>query len=276
MPAIATKCQGESTLRSLTFGSNGVSGDVYWIKDGLAGGPLNPEGLTNQMTVLGSRYVAPPTGTRVLPLNAGLGRLDLTGGNLSSGLWSAAVLSTLNKFTFDTSPLNLTLTLTPSSGLLKGSFNHPGNGFQLTPLNGVVLQNTNSASGNFKGVDKAGTFRIQAHPAFRHRHPRRCGADHRAGDGAGPLGEGRGDREKQARAEEREPRHERVARCFHGADAGRAGDGRPPESLMCLGKKTNRIRTSLSKLFPVESPAGQSSSIRPTSIPCDPRARCGG
>lgn len=134
--------------------TNDVTGLVLWTKPGGVKGALHPGGFTNVLETLGSRYVAPASGTRVLALTNTV--MVLEGGNLSAPLTSGVVLSDLNKVTVDMpNPQKLSLTPTPGSGSFKGSFIHPQTG-KSTTLNGVLLQKQNLGAGFFPGTNQSG------------------------------------------------------------------------------------------------------------------------
>lgn len=134
--------------------TNDVSGLVLWTRPGGVKGALHPAGFTNELESLGSRYVAPATGSRVLGFSSAAVVLD--GGNLPSALTNAVVLNAHNKVTVDApNPQKLSLTLAVSSGALRGNFTHPQTG-KSTPVKGVLLQKQNVGAGFFPGTNQSG------------------------------------------------------------------------------------------------------------------------
>src|SRR5207253_2757997 len=93
----------------------------------------------------GSAYQPP---ARNMPLlNFSEGQVAFTGGNLAEVLINQVRLNTNNKVA-NLSSNKLTLTLSPSSGLFKGTVVNPIDGKPISFL-GAVLQDENSGSGYF-------------------------------------------------------------------------------------------------------------------------------
>jgi hypothetical protein len=143
-----------SALGWLTF-TNGVGGDIMgsvnWIKPTLPG-LFYPFGFTNQIVSLGSAYRF----TSGLPvLNFTNGTVLLGNGNLGAQMITNQVtLSAANKVT-NLGTNSLTLTITTSSGLFKGSFLNPVTG-KTTIFQGAIVQSLGHGYGNFPGISETG------------------------------------------------------------------------------------------------------------------------
>jgi hypothetical protein len=114
-------------------------------------------GFTNDVTLVGSRYL-PPTTNRVLNLTSTV--IGFTNGNLLPSFANDVVLGADNKFV-NGSPNQLSLTLAKPTGLLKGSVTPPNTTGAL-PLRGAVLQKQNRGAGLLLGTDK--TSRVALGP----------------------------------------------------------------------------------------------------------------
>jgi hypothetical protein len=134
--------------------TNDVIGPVLWTKPGGVKGPLHPAGFTNETEALGSRYVAPALGTRVLDLaSAGV---VLDGGNLPAMLTNTVILTERKQVMVDApNAQKLSIALTVSSGSFKGGFVHPQTG-KAAALKGVLLQKQNFGGGFFPGTNQNG------------------------------------------------------------------------------------------------------------------------
>ena len=131
-------------------GSNDVAGALWWTKPAGLRGALHPDGFSNAIATLGSRFTAVPKGTNVLPLPAGVAILD--GGNLAESITNLFTLGLDNKITGNPA---LSLTLSGSKGTLTGSFADPVTARKRT-VRGLVLPNQNQARGFFLGSDESG------------------------------------------------------------------------------------------------------------------------
>ena len=138
-----------------------VSGLVDWFKPAQPAARFYPAGFTNQTTLSGSRYVAPPSSTnRVLALTNGVA--ILTGGNLSQAWTNDFVLGANNRVT-NASPNKLTLTLSLGTGLFKGSFLDTGV-VRTVSFSGALLQKSTNGSGFFLGTNQSGQVLIEGRP----------------------------------------------------------------------------------------------------------------
>ncbi len=87
--------------------------------------------------------------------------LTLSGGGLTEDQPVSLTLTSAGKFlTNEGNNLKLTLSLSPSTGVLTGSFVNPDT-HAATPIKGVTLQQQNSAAGFFVSTNATGTVVIQ-------------------------------------------------------------------------------------------------------------------
>ena len=125
-----------------------VDGNLAWFKPPI-GDKIFPFGFVARPRFMGSRYVAPPKGTRVLPYLHGIDFI-ITHGALSP-LLAPKVLSwgTDNKvFGFGLEPFKMSIA--PSTGLFSGSFKDQGTG-KMKNYNGALLQKPEIGAGYFLG-----------------------------------------------------------------------------------------------------------------------------
>ncbi|MFN7138115.1 MAG: immunoglobulin domain-containing protein [Limisphaerales bacterium] len=143
---------------TLTNGGTAASpqGYVQWTKTGWTN-QLYAGGFTNEAEVVGSLYVPPAKGNRVLQITNGA--VTFSAGGLSDPVTRSFIWATNNAFQ-TTSRSNLSLSVNASSGVLKGSFAHPQTGLAV-PFHGAVLQNENRAGGFFLGTNSAGLLLLQ-------------------------------------------------------------------------------------------------------------------
>jgi hypothetical protein len=137
----------------LTFtneASDDINGLVGWIKLAQPTAKFYPVGFTNGTEAIGSKYVF----TNGIPvLNFSTGQVWLVYGNLPESFTNRIAFGA-NKVT-NLSSNKLSLTLTTSSGLLKGSVVNPATGKAIL-INGAVLQKQNFGSGTFLGTNQSG------------------------------------------------------------------------------------------------------------------------
>ena len=139
-----------------TIDSN-LEGDVSWIKSSIVGGKYYPRGFTNDIVAVGSTYVTPAAGTRVLNLTNAF--VELRDGNLSRCLTNRITLSTNNIVTVSSNTNGLALTVTTSTGALAGSFVNPQTKARYS-IKGIALQKQNAAYGFFLGTNQSGLFQL--------------------------------------------------------------------------------------------------------------------
>jgi uncharacterized repeat protein (TIGR03803 family) len=127
-----------------------IDGPVGWIKLAQPTAKLYRFGFTNATAAIGSKYAF----TNGIPvLNFSAGQVWLACGNLPGSFTNRIVFGT-NKVT-NLSSNKLSLTLTTSSGLFKGSVVNPATGKAIS-INGAVLQKQNFGFGSFLGTNQCG------------------------------------------------------------------------------------------------------------------------
>ncbi len=132
-----------------------IDGLVSWIKLPQAAAKFYRNGFTNETEAVASRYVF----TNGVPvLNVSTGQVWLANGNLPQSFTNQIVLGANNKVTGTTN--NVSLSITTSSGLFKGSVPDPATGKGIQ-VNGVVLQKQNFGGGQFLGTNQAGRVHLE-------------------------------------------------------------------------------------------------------------------
>jgi hypothetical protein len=138
-------------LRITNRNTNDISGALGWVKPALPKAKLHPAGFTNEVRILGSRYVRPATSTNRL---MNLTRTDLvfSGGNLPAGLTNTITLDERNRIG-NLSGGKLSMTLSASSGLFKGSVSDLAG--KPATFSGALLQNRNGGAGFLAGTNRS-------------------------------------------------------------------------------------------------------------------------
>jgi hypothetical protein len=138
-----------SALGWLTFSNGVIGGNVTWFKLPGAGG-LYPAGFTIATSAIGSSYLF-TSGVPVL--NVSPGQLWFANGNLANSFTNQITMDSASKVTSTNATLKLTVTT--STGLIKGTVADPASGRTIT-FNGVVLQQQNMGGGFFTGATQTG------------------------------------------------------------------------------------------------------------------------
>jgi hypothetical protein len=126
------------------IGVSDFSGTFRWQKLATTG-PLYPAAFDTELDTVGSRYLAPPKKQRVLDFAATVPNARLTASATGiAALDQTLTLSTANKFLIPVTPQKPKLTLTPTTGLLNGSYL---DGTALRKFQGVIFQEQNKAAG---------------------------------------------------------------------------------------------------------------------------------
>ena len=140
-----------------------LGGQLLWLKVGQAsppGSPYYPLGFTNEVAVTGSNYRPPTPGTRALNMTAGT--VVLSGGGLHEPLTNSITLALNNRAT--AAPASkFSLTITPSTGLFKGSALNPETG-KTVPFQGILFRKANIGVGYFLGADQSGEVYLSPAP----------------------------------------------------------------------------------------------------------------
>ena len=155
---------GELTFAETPFGD--LTGSFLWTRPAIPTARSFRDGFSASVHASGSKYITPPAGVSALTLDASRSiEIQLMGGNLESSLTMVGVLSSHgNTITVDDSDIiRFRGGISPVTGLVTGSFQHPVSG-RSSPLRGVVLQKQNSATGFFPGLDQTGSFTLAPAP----------------------------------------------------------------------------------------------------------------
>jgi hypothetical protein len=138
--------------------TNGVTGQLLWTKPAGTGGPIDAKGFTNVLRSLGSRYVPPAAGERVVDLTTATVLLD--GGNLADSLTNVVALDQNNRVIVTSPNTNqLGLVVSCSAGTFRGSFVHPQTG-KPSLIKGAFLQKQNFGCGFFPGTNQSGSLAL--------------------------------------------------------------------------------------------------------------------
>jgi hypothetical protein len=129
-----------------------LGGDLIWLKPTGTSVKYYPSGFTNKVAATGSAYHAPAAGTRAI--NITHGELMLAGGGLHSNITNSLSLGLNNRVTVPAGT-RMTLTITPSSGLFKGTTLNPDTG-KTVPFQGVLFKKANIGVGYFLGTVQSG------------------------------------------------------------------------------------------------------------------------
>jgi hypothetical protein len=133
-----------------------LSGLLNWFKQSQSTAKFYAGGFSNELSVVGSRYVAPTTG-RVLSLtNAVVG---FTNGNLTANFTNNVTLGSDNKVV-NNSANPLSFVITKSSGLFAGSVTPPAGGPART-FKGALLQKQNRGAGFLLGTNQTSQVTFQ-------------------------------------------------------------------------------------------------------------------
>jgi hypothetical protein len=139
--------------------TNDVHGRLLWTKRPGVAGPVFPAGFEKTIDVTGSRYTAPPVGTRTLNLTNGA--CVLSGGGLDLPLSLDATLSAANRLTVTNNTNRVVLLINRLNGLMTGSFLNPATR-KASTLKGVVLQKQNCGAGYLVGTNQTGAVLLKA------------------------------------------------------------------------------------------------------------------
>jgi hypothetical protein len=138
--------------------NDSVGGDLIWVRPSGVSGNYYPDGFTNLINSIGSPYHKPAAGTRVLDWNNGLGQFSISGGGLSQ-TWTNEIRLELNNRVSNLAGSTLSLSITTSSGLFRGTFVDPETQ-KAEPFQGVLFQDSNVGIGYFLGSGQSGEIRL--------------------------------------------------------------------------------------------------------------------
>jgi uncharacterized delta-60 repeat protein len=134
-------------------------GILLWNKLPRPGG-FYTNGFGGMRLAIGSSYMAPARGVAALAVT----NLDLTlsGDGLTNDLVIPVFLGPNHRFTVNgTNTHRLTLTVTPTTGAVLGSFTHPVTG-RVVPIKAVLLKNQDAGAGYFVTTNGTGTVLLGA------------------------------------------------------------------------------------------------------------------
>jgi hypothetical protein len=115
-------------------------------------------GFTNQQATLAGSYYL-PTVKPLLDLTTG--EVVLETANPPLTLMDQITLTTKSAIVASTNAGDipgLTLKITPTTGVVSGSYKNPANPKQIIKINGVLLQGATNAAGYFLGTNQSGSF----------------------------------------------------------------------------------------------------------------------
>ena len=147
----------------LQFGTNqpdsDLGGEVIWMKPKGVGGRNYFGGFTNFVWSGGSIYAPPVRGSKALNLSGGTGTLVFNGGGVS--VTNTITMDGRNHVTSQGGP-RLTFTLTPSTGLFRGTVNPTGG--KAIPFQGALFQDTTNGFGFFLNQNHSGWIYLSPTP----------------------------------------------------------------------------------------------------------------
>src|SRR5439155_27098323 len=109
---------------------------------------------------LGELYCGPVAGARALSMTQGT--LALSGGGLQEPLNCPVTLAQNNRLTASDGT-KMTFTITPSTGLIKGSLFNRDTG-RMVPFQGMIFRRANVGVGFFLGADQSGEVYLNPAP----------------------------------------------------------------------------------------------------------------
>ena len=124
---------------------NDISGTATWIRPQMSWAWYYPDGFAVLQDAYGSRYTAPPKGTKLLDVSTA--RFELNGMNLDRGITNHVLLDCRNRIT-NLEANGLTSTFTLADGSFRGRVMDPVSWEWIT-FKGVVLQKFGVAAGYF-------------------------------------------------------------------------------------------------------------------------------
>ena len=154
---------GGSVFGWITFSNEPASvlgGTLHWFRPAGKTPALYQTGFSNTASVIGSSY-NPNDKPLLVDTNR---QVTLDGGNLPSPVTNQITLQANDTIAIPHAAENtnkLTLTITKTTGAIGGSFVNPANSKDTIKVNGVLLQNQNTAAGYFLGTNQSGAFLLE-------------------------------------------------------------------------------------------------------------------
>jgi hypothetical protein len=131
---------------------------VNWFKPEMPTAKFYREDFATETIGSGALYTPPARGTRVIEITNGV--VSFLGGNLMAPFENSITLGADNKV-INNSSNKLTLTITATTGLFKGSVTPP-DATKAISFGGVIYQKTDAAYGFFLGTNQSGQVSIMA------------------------------------------------------------------------------------------------------------------
>jgi len=161
LPVFLPLYRGSGTVLGwvqLPAGGVSTNEPLVWFKARQSSGTgLYPEGFDARLTAWLGRYVGPSGWTNALGWTNGCAWLS--GGNLTNQVHQALRVERNQVKVTPPNPLNLSVSLTPGTGLFSGSFKDPATG-RSRSVRGVLFQPTVTGYGVFAGTNSAGLIRL--------------------------------------------------------------------------------------------------------------------
>ena len=153
---------GTITFRPVAYLSD-LDGDVNWFRPANAKAKTFALGFTNQIALIGSKYVTPPKGTAALQFGPTVGALTVSIAPVPS-LAKAVSYSTNNKVTVtEPGADKLTMSVSAAKGLFAGGFVEV-TANKKRKFSGVLFQKQQLAAGFFLNSTEGGTVELAAPP----------------------------------------------------------------------------------------------------------------
>jgi hypothetical protein len=139
----------------------GFNGQGFWAKPGAASS-VYPNGLTNGVTVSGSRY---HTSSSTLHMGSHW-KVILNGGGLTTGVTNGVTMGAGNKIVPDANGASLKVKLNSASGLFQGTVSTSSGKGGSVPFQGVIFEKSKIGLGFFVGSDqeRSGTVSLAPNP----------------------------------------------------------------------------------------------------------------
>jgi hypothetical protein len=144
----------------LQFVDHEPMGNLTWIKTTGASNYIYPNGFTSVVEITGSPYVPPATGIKALNMTDGTA--TFSEGNLNGPVSWGINWASNNKITVNAGVPKPTFTVTPKTGLLKGTFPYPPLNNAPVSFSGAVLQRQKYGAGTFIGTNQSGAMLLNS------------------------------------------------------------------------------------------------------------------
>ncbi len=154
---------GQLSLRPQA--ASDLDGSVHWTKPLRPTVKIHPAAIDATGSLLGSFYVAPAAGVRILDVApaADNGALALAGGNLPSpgSVDQTVTIDAANHVSLANPALpGLRVIVSPSTGVFIATFIHPMTG-KAALVRGIIFQRQNAGLGFFLGTDDSGSAALE-------------------------------------------------------------------------------------------------------------------